>query len=95
MRPGGAIVAGIFLVLLPAAASAATALSDAEVRRRIIAESIAAYPGPCPCPYNLKRNGKACGTASAHSKPGGRTPVCYEREVTAAMVSEWRARAGR
>lgn len=77
------------------AAMAASQLSDAEVRRRIIQQSIAAYPGPCACPYNVKRNGKPCGTASAYSKPGGRSPLCYERDVTAAMVREYRARMTR
>ncbi len=35
------------------------------------------YVGTCDCPYDLMRNGRACGGRSAYSKPGGRNPVCY------------------
>lgn len=33
--------------------------------------------GRCDCPYDLMRNGRACGGRSAYSRPGGRSPVCY------------------
>ena len=33
--------------------------SDSEIKQLIIAESIDAYPGPCPCPYNVARDGNA------------------------------------
>lgn len=88
----GIAVAG-FLLAQPAHAQ--SSLSDAEIRRALIRQSIASYPGPCPCPYNIMRNGKPCNTASAYSKPGGRSPLCYERDVTAAMVREFRGRGGR
>src|SRR5262245_35047943 len=48
-------------------------LSDAEVRERIIQESIAAYQAdgrPCACPFNVMANGKECGDFSAYNKPG-------------------------
>ncbi len=83
----GIVAAGLLLAL---AAHGQSALSDAEIRRALIRQSIAAYPGPCPCPYNVMRNGKPCGSASAYSKPGGRSPLCYERDVTEAMVREAR-----
>lgn len=35
------------------------------------------YVGTCDCPYDMMRNGRACGGRSAYSKPGGRNPVCY------------------
>lgn len=92
LRSAGIAVLGALLVLVLGGASA---LSDSEIRRRLIAESLSTYPGPCPCPWNIKRNGKPCGTASAYSKPGGRSPLCYDRDVTDAMVREYRARAGR
>ncbi len=95
MRPMMTMILAIVAMTAAGAAMAASQLSDAEVRRRIIQQSIAAYPGPCPCPYNVMRNGRPCGTNSAYSKPGGRSPVCYERDVTAAMVREFRARMGR
>src|SRR5690606_16413330 len=31
--------------------------APAAIKRRIIAESIDGYPGPCPCPYSTARNG--------------------------------------
>lgn len=59
----------------------------ADVRRRIIARSIAAYPGSCPCPYNVDRAGRRCGGRSAYSRPGGRAPLCFPGDVSAAMVA--------
>ncbi|SDA41648.1 MULTISPECIES: hypothetical protein [unclassified Janthinobacterium] len=64
--------------------------SEAQIRQRIIAESIAAYPGRCPCPYNAARNGSACGARSAWSRKGGYAPLCYDRDVSSDMVRRWR-----
>lgn len=64
---------------------------DAAIRRRMIKESIADYEGPCPCPYNLARNGSQCGGRSAYSRPGGAAPLCYPRNITDEMVQEYRA----
>ena len=64
--------------------------SDAQVKQEIINESIASYPGRCPCPYNSAKNGSACGGRSAWSRPGGYAPICYEREITGEMVRKWR-----
>lgn len=66
------------------------ALSDAQVKQKVIEESIAAYPGPCACPFNQARNGSSCGKRSAWSKPGGYDPVCYASEVTPQMIKDWR-----
>lgn len=78
------------LVAAAFAASPAFAQSDAQVRQSIIRQSIAAYPGPCACPYNVTRNGSACGRRSAHSRPGGHAPICYPREVSEAQIRDWR-----
>ncbi len=72
------------------AAAKGQAMSDAKVKEQIIAESIAAYPGVCACPFNRARNGSACGRRSAWSKAGGYAPVCYKDEITAEMVKQWR-----
>lgn len=64
---------------------------DQQVKKQIVDESIAAYPGRCPCPYNSARNGSSCGGRSAWSKKGGYAPICYENEVTKEMVRQWRA----
>jgi len=81
------------LLALPFAASSAPAekraqASEQQIKRQIIEESIASYPGRCPCPYNVTRNGSACGGRSAWSRQGGYAPICYEREVTKEMVKE-------
>jgi len=64
--------------------------TDAEVRQLIINESIAAYTGSCPCPYNKDKAGKNCGARSAYSKPGGASPLCYETDVTQKIVDDYR-----
>lgn len=63
--------------------------ADAEINRAIIADSIAHYRGPCACAYNRARNGSRCGKRSAYSRPGGYSPICYECDVTLAMVAAW------
>lgn len=70
------------------------ALSVVQVKQQIIAESIAAYPGRCPCPYHAAKNGSACGARSAWSRQGGYAPICYEREVSSEMVVKWRQAQG-
>jgi hypothetical protein len=64
--------------------------TDAEIKQLIIKESIAAYKGSCPCPYNTDKAGKSCGARSAYSKPGGASPVCYEKDVTDKMIDDYR-----
>lgn len=76
------------LVLIPALSFAIT---DQEVRDMIIKESLQSYPGNCPCPYNLMRNGRSCGGRSAYSRPGGRSPLCYPKDVTDQMIKNYRA----
>lgn len=70
----------------------AQALSDAQVKKAIIAESIAQYPGTCACPYNHARNGSACGRRSAWSRQGGYAPLCYPDDVSKEQVKAWRER---
>jgi len=69
-------------------------MTDAQVKKLIIQDSIASYPGNCPCPYNTTRNGSRCGGRSAYSRPGGRAPLCYPEDVTAKMVADYRDRNG-
>jgi len=65
--------------------------SDAQVKQRIIEQSIASYSGNCPCPYNTDRAGRSCGRRSAHSRAGGEAPKCYVGDVTARDVAAYRA----
>lgn len=43
----------------------AKSLSDAQIKKLLIRESIDNYPGRCPCPYNAMKNGRSCGGRSA------------------------------
>jgi hypothetical protein len=79
----------VFLLLLLIAASPARAQNQAEIVEEIIRNSIQSYPGNCPCPYNTDRAGRRCGKRSAYSKPGGRSPLCFETDVTPAMIEEY------
>jgi len=84
------LVVGLAL-LLPLVASADSArLSDKQIRQLLIEESIAAYDGNCPCPYSRARNGSRCGKRSAYDREGGEEPLCYERDVSDEMVTEYR-----
>jgi hypothetical protein len=80
-------------LLLTAPALAREPLSDAQVRQAIIQDSIARYQAtghPCACPFNLMRNGRQCGRVTAYSRPGGASPLCFDRDVSDGMVADWR-----
>lgn len=100
-RPNTArAIAGAVLTLLALAGSnvfgaANEALTDEQVKQRVIQESINSYSGNCPCPYNSASNGSRCGGRSAHSRAGGARPICYEEEVTDEMIKKWRQRQKR
>ncbi len=68
----------------------ASALSDNQIKQAIIKESIAAYPGRCPCPYSSMKNGRPCGNRSAYSKPGGYETICFPQDITAKMVADYK-----
>jgi hypothetical protein len=85
-------LAALTLVAIAGASLAADSLTDEQVRERVVAESIAAYPGNCPCPYNVDRAGRSCGGRSAWSKAGGYSPICYTTEVTDDQIRDYRAR---
>lgn len=65
--------------------------SVAQIKRKIVEQSIASYPGNCPCPDNTMRNGRRCGARSAYNRPGGYSPKCYPSDVSAADVALYRA----
>jgi hypothetical protein len=79
-----------FAVLISMPAVAADRVSDQQIKQAIIQESLASYPGNCPCPYNVDRRGRSCGRRSAYSKPGGYAPICYVGQVTVDMVHIYR-----
>lgn len=82
------LIAGLLCLLLSSAAVAE--LSDEDVRKALIQQSIAAYRGNCPCPYNVDKAGRQCGRRSAYSKQGGYSPLCYSADVTAEMIARYR-----
>jgi hypothetical protein len=79
-----------FAVLAGSPDLAAGQQTDAQIRQAIIKQSIAEYSGSCPCPYNSAKNGSSCGKRSAYSRRGGAPPFCYSKDVTNAMVADWR-----
>lgn len=77
--------------------SYAEQISDSDIAKKIVAESVSEYLAsghPCACPYNTMKNGRACGGRSAYSRPGGEAPLCYPKDVSADMISEWRRTHG-
>jgi hypothetical protein len=88
MQPRAALLA--LLVSTFAFAADPPRLSDDQIANKLIEQSIANYPGNCPCPYNLARNGSRCGRRSAHSKAGGYQPLCYRSDVTDQMIRDYR-----
>lgn len=79
------------IVIFGASMAPAATPTTAQVKQAIIQESIARYPGNCPCPYNVMRNGRQCGHRSAYSKPGGYAPKCFPGDVTEEDVAKYRA----
>ena len=77
---------------LTAAAPAAPRLTDAQIRQRMIEQSIARYPGPGPCPYSVMRNGRTAGQMSRYSRPWSTTYrlKCFPADISDAEVRDWR-----
>jgi hypothetical protein len=84
--------AGLLAALVSMLAIPAMALSqtDEHIRQALVQQSIASYPGNCPCPYSTASNGSRCGKRSAYSKPGGHAPLCFPQDVTDKMVEDYR-----
>ena len=82
----------LLVLVLVAVPTASFAVTDQEVRDMLIKESLQSYPGPCPCPYNTMRNGRSCGGHSAYSKPGGYSPLCYQKDIPDQIVQAYRAK---
>jgi hypothetical protein len=82
------------LLALWATSVAAQRLTDADIRKLIIQQSISSYQGNCPCPYNTASNGSSCGRRSAYSRPGGASPLCYPDDISQEMVDQYRRSHG-
>ncbi|MGJ4957738.1 hypothetical protein ACQR1H_18990 [Bradyrhizobium sp. HKCCYLRH2015] len=73
-----------------------TALTAAAIVAILIKASREQYYAtghPCACPDDLMRNGRACGARSAHSRPGGASPLCYPGDVKPEMIEDYRRQA--
>jgi len=91
------ITASVLILLtlalgIAAAQTAKIAKTNAEIKQEIIKQSIASYKGSCPCPYSADGTGRMCGWWSACDKPGGASPLCFQKDVTTKMVIDYRKR---
>ena len=66
--------------------------TDAEIKQILVKESIALYPGNCPCPNSVDRAGSLCGKRSAYSRLVGAEPLCYPSDISDEMVEEYKRR---
>ena len=80
----------VAMLLAASNAQGADSPTDAEIRHRLVAESINAYPGNCPCPESTDAAGRRCGARSAYLRAGGRAPLCYPEDVTDDQVRRYR-----
>ena len=89
LKRAGVILFSAFFVfgLLSPLVSAET---DEEIQQKLIKQSLAQYPGNCPCPYNTDRAGRRCGGRSAYNRAGGYSLLCYPSEVTQDMVDQYK-----
>ncbi|HEX8365272.1 MAG TPA: hypothetical protein VF603_08320 [Allosphingosinicella sp.] len=92
MKNWRGVAAAILLAAATVSGGQAWGQTDAQIRQRLIRQSIAAYPGSCPCPYSVDRAGRRCGARSAYSRPGGYAPLCYPSDITPAMIRSARDR---
>jgi hypothetical protein len=89
-----AVRAFLFLCAFAGPAFAQASLSDQQIAAIIVQESRDTYHAtgkPCACPDDRARNGSNCGGRSAYSRPGGASPKCYPKDVSAADIAAYRA----
>lgn len=72
--------------------AALTAAAIALILVKASREAYYASGRPCACPDDRMRNGRACGSRSAYSKPGGASPLCSPSDVTPAMIESYRGK---
>lgn len=71
-------------------ATTAPGLSDGDVKLALMGRSAASYSGNCRCPEDTDRAGRRCGKRSAYLRAGGAAPLCYDSDVTPAMILQYR-----
>jgi hypothetical protein len=85
----------VFLVATQPVAwsSRAATLTDDQVRREIIRQSVAEHHAEgerCVCPYDPAPDGSRCGGESAYDRRTGKIPICYPEDVSDGLVRVWR-----
>jgi hypothetical protein len=65
-------------------------VTDIELWKMIIRDSIAAYPRSCPCPYSADRLGQPCGDRSAYFRATSAAPVCYPQDIPEPQLARYR-----
>lgn len=77
-------------LLLMAACGDAGAQADNRLRDELIARSVAAYSGQCPCPWSTRRGGAACGDRSSYAQGNRRGLYCFRKDIPAAVLAQHR-----
>jgi hypothetical protein len=85
----------VFIAVLVSVAGLSTtgmpgSIADDQIRQLIIKDSIASYPGGCPCPYSLALDGSRCGGQSPWGNASGYSPLCYANDIDEDMVQAYR-----
>lgn len=63
------------------------------VKKRMLLEHQAQYQGSCPCPQSFGKNRVRCGDDSVYTKNDGKSPLCYESDITDEMLAEYMKRS--
>jgi hypothetical protein len=83
-----------FVAAMITTGALAAPVSDDDVKQAIMMQARSAYHGDCMCPYNSDNAHHLCGSHSAYRLAHGSVPICYDRDVTPAMMAKYRALHG-
>ena len=76
-------------------------LTDDQVRQLVIENYLRGYSGPCACPYKFYKPTErvsldaSCTGISAYYPPRRESPICYNSDVSEAMLAAYRRRVSR
>jgi hypothetical protein len=75
--------------------ASAAVMSDDDIKQGVMTQARAAYHDDCMCPYDLdKKTHHFCLDHSAYKGPHGNAIVCYDQDVTPAMMTAYRRQHG-
>lgn len=84
------IIAAILLCFI---CTTTCALTNAQIKQKIIERSIAEYLNSyliCPCPYSKDKYGNPCGENNAWTVSKHKSVYCYPADVPASAVQQYR-----